>query len=268
MSTLETVAESTREGPHSLMRSGTHGGSHADTVMFDDVEWLGSKADSAKLRGFTVWAGDRWVHGLQAHYLLCDGDECELADAPKHIPSGEQPVPKSFKINPELEYLSEVRGRSGTIIDKIEFVISKRGGGGVDRVESFGGDGGTQFRFDIPEGQELVAVYGGFGGHLHNIGLHARPQVRKEEANSGGVKLAAVPPAKVADLASKADEPNTAEAAKSPADAEKALAEAVKHFFFKIRAANPELDPNGDQSQPSQPHSAPTTSDETPQSLD
>lgn len=222
------------EGPNeTLMRSGTHGGVHQDTVTFDDAAWLGSRAGSAKLRGYTVWAGDRWVHGLQAHYMMCDGDECQVLDAPVHLPPGDQPAPRTARFDPETEYMSEVRGKSGTIIDRIELVISRRGGGAPDRVEAFGGDGGTQFRFDVPEGHEVAAVYGGFGGHLHNVGLHARPMMHGQET------VAAPAAADVKTAASgEAGKDVTSE------HMQQKLSDAVKHFFFKLREEDSNLDPN------------------------
>ena len=44
-----------------------------------------------------------------------------------------------------------------------------------ERVEAFGGTGGSPFACRIAEGEELVGVAGGRGGHLHNICFYTYP---------------------------------------------------------------------------------------------
>ena len=49
-----------------------------------------------------------------------------------------------------------------------------------ERVEAFGGMGGSPFSCPVPHGQDFVALAGALGGHLHSISIYsmALPEVR------------------------------------------------------------------------------------------
>jgi hypothetical protein len=67
------------------------------------------------------------------------------------------------------EYITQVTGRHGDIIDYLQIQTS------TGQSYQFGGSGGqNQFNLNVPYGKQVVAFYGGLGGHLHNIGCYYR----------------------------------------------------------------------------------------------
>jgi len=64
------------------------------------------------------------------------------------------------------EHITSVEGRAGEVIDHL--TISTSSG----NTYSFGGHGGHHFKVHIPHGHQVVAFYGGVGGHLHSIGVY------------------------------------------------------------------------------------------------
>jgi hypothetical protein len=63
---------------------------------------------------------------------------------------------------------------------RLEFIIQTCTGDMCsERVEAFGGNGGSPFFCPVPQGQELVGLAGALGGHLHSISVYTvQPEVR------------------------------------------------------------------------------------------
>jgi len=186
---VSDVAHAAGEEVGGVRRSETHGGQHADSKPFDDSSFLGAKINEVKLRGISVKAEQGptgVVCGIRAHYLHCKDDTCSLLDAPEHFGSSGSSQAEVKRISlDEDEYISEVKGRAGALLDAIEFSISKRGTKSV-RVERFGGGGGSEFRMEAPESHEIIGFHGAVNGHLHSIGVIFRRSHAKEEKREEG----------------------------------------------------------------------------------
>ena len=63
----------------------------------------------------------------------------------------------------EGEYITEIYGRSGAIMDQL-YIRTSSG-----RMFGGGGQGGSSFSINIPPGRRVFAFGGGTGGHLHNL---------------------------------------------------------------------------------------------------
>jgi len=60
---------------------------------------------------------------------------------------------------------------------RLEFIIQTCTGDVCsERVEAFGGNGGSPFSCPVPQGQEFVGLAGALGGHLHSISFYSMAQ--------------------------------------------------------------------------------------------
>ena len=63
------------------------------------------------------------------------------------------------------EFITYFAGRAGHCIDRLTIRTSK------GRQLDAGGMGGMPFDFQVPQGYTVAALKGGFGEHLHSIGV-------------------------------------------------------------------------------------------------
>lgn len=64
----------------------------------------------------------------QAHYLFCTDESCEPLDGPVHVAAENQSTSRRFDIDVDKEVISDVCGRSGDVVDSIEFKIASKDG--------------------------------------------------------------------------------------------------------------------------------------------
>ena len=107
--------------PRTAIKSAVHGGSHADTVAFDDAaqvaRYVSEGARGGGVRGVTVWAspGDAGlVFGIQLHYDEARGSASSagMLDGPQHVASSPLPPPRTILLK-EGERITHVGGRAG-----------------------------------------------------------------------------------------------------------------------------------------------------------
>jgi len=98
------------------------------------------------------------VNGIQVIY---DGG----CITPLEIGYHDNPIQQTL-ILAQGEFITEVSGTQGEVIDSLEI---KTNFGKFLRV---GGYSGNPYRFNIPYNTQIVGFYGGFGGHLHNLGVY------------------------------------------------------------------------------------------------
>eukprot|EP00392_Amoebophrya_sp_AT5.2_P009423 g9451.t1 len=143
------------------------GKSHADTKSFQDEE------QEKEVEKVVVWDG-QFCHGLQLIFR----------DIPvsKHPPrwSGESKdcSRKEIVLQPG-EKITKVCGRAGDIIDHLEIATDKG-----QTVTAGSSTGGAYFCSD--SGADVCGLYGGYGGHLHNIGFIYRKAAVGGGAGAGG----------------------------------------------------------------------------------
>ena len=80
------------------------------------------------------------------------------------------------------EFIVSVSGRSGSLIDKIRFVTNK------GRELEAGGEGGSEFDSEIPEGTCVGYISGGRNGDLHNLKFLTGPLPMVLKSNMKGYK--------------------------------------------------------------------------------
>ena len=229
-----------------LDRSCVHGGSHDDSAAFDDAD----KAEEYLQRhlhvaGVTVWAGEgegALVHGLQLLYMRKDGEKFvqdSLVEGPAHLAAAQAcPPPRKLMLR-DGEKITRVSGRSGALIDRVEFTIQTCTDDVCSqRVEAFGGTGGSPFSLPIADGSALVGFAGALGGHLHSIALYTYPDA--DRASAAGAGCDASPQeagqGKVGCGTTVTMAPESARAGLSKAEEDKLrLQKLIRHFFFEIQ---------------------------------
>mmetsp|Transcript_26672 Transcript_26672/g.41746 ORF Transcript_26672/g.41746 Transcript_26672/m.41746 type:complete len:179 (-) Transcript_26672:1644-2180(-) len=162
---------------------------------------------------------------------MCEGDLCQPLSGPRHLmDEASAPQPQTVNIDPEKEYILEVCGRSGALLDRLELKIGAKGSVGSEpRTVSFGGTGGSPFRCEIPKDKEFIAFVGGLGGHIHQIGVYARPlntTASQSEEDSSTAES----------RGSQAQAPVKKEQNMTPQEeAQLKLQQLIKHFFFELQ---------------------------------
>jgi hypothetical protein len=74
------------------------------------------------------------------------------------------------------EYLTGISGRAGDLCDQLQLTSSK------GKTKKFGGSGGSPGNCQVAFGSVVVAIGGGYGGHLHNArAWFVLPKGYKEE---------------------------------------------------------------------------------------
>jgi len=139
-----------------VQRGQNYGNKHNDTRSFDHFSYIPTNSNYP-IRQIKLY-GSTYVNGIQISYELRGPTPLEL---------GNQNNPYESVLNLETgEFITEVSGRVGNLIDRLEIRTN------LGKSISVGGNGGSPFNFSIPYGSQVVGFYGGVGGHLHNIGIY------------------------------------------------------------------------------------------------
>lgn len=129
------------------------GGSGGNGFMDTEIPW------GSRLTEIRIHAG-KFVDGIQAVYTLPDGS---LFEAPFHGGSGGNRSVFRLEAN---EYVTGISGRHGEYIDSLRIHTNKR------TSPQYGGSGGrSDYRIDIPAGNQGVGLIGRSGRYLDAIGL-------------------------------------------------------------------------------------------------
>lgn len=164
------------------------GRTHGDTFSFDTWEetFIGAPASAeVQLTRITVWCGE-YVNGIQVAGTIRSADgSVQSVESAVRFGGHDDPEPRVVTLAPG-EDIERVGLRVGTWIDSITIYFTS------GRVERFGdSSSGDPHSLTPPEGVRVVGFLGGFGGHLHNLGLRyivpSEEEEEEEEAESGGV---------------------------------------------------------------------------------
>ena len=161
-------------GQHGSSQYHEAGKKHGDTKTFKDEDVLTSHGHVPnKLTAIRVWWSEYMV-GFEAFY---DNTSAGARMGSEFVHGT---VYSDFVLGPD-EYITEVSGRAGDLIDQITFHTNK------GRKQQFGSStGGSPFRLK-EHGKVVKGFTVGFGGHLHFIGAHfVTPQSPPQQSNLAG----------------------------------------------------------------------------------
>jgi hypothetical protein len=132
---------------------------HGDTKAFDDLKDSLHGKWNIRMKELRVLHDSKLIFGIQAIYEA-DGQHIE---APiHHGPLSHGVVNQSVQL-PEGTFIVGVAGRGGDVYDQFSVKLNN----GTQYV--FGGSGGDPWHIDFDAGHHLIAIAGGFGGHIHNL---------------------------------------------------------------------------------------------------
>jgi hypothetical protein len=137
--------------PTTIVRSAEHGG--AGGSAFDDLSAAGNNL--GKIVAIKVRHGDR-VDSIDVSYAGQSGSTAH---------GGGGGSEDTFSLDPD-EWITEVHGRSGDMVDQLQFLTSK---GRVSPV--YGGNGGNAFIESWPK-SVVKAIFGRSGAGLDQIGMY------------------------------------------------------------------------------------------------
>ncbi len=153
-------------GPFQTEQAGC---AHTDSKPFDDyiehIVPMKNVGYVSTIESVTLWYGNGIIEGYECkyHFRRANGET-------KSVNVKRLGKKKNFfshyveiKLEPG-EFIVGVQGRSGSLIDKLEFITNRRG-----VAISAGGNGGGPFVLSIPPGRYVVAFSGATNGHLHNL---------------------------------------------------------------------------------------------------
>jgi hypothetical protein len=137
--------------------------SHGDTAAFDHVSEIGLTADS-RITHVTIVSAGGAILGIIVDYNGPHGKK----SSKKVGNAGGAKTKTELKLKAD-EYFVHISGRAGNFLDHITLRTNK--GQSID----VGGEGGSPFDLNIPEGSAVIGFQGGIGGHLHNISAIFKP---------------------------------------------------------------------------------------------
>lgn len=146
-------------GGHESIEYHEAGKTHPDTTVYKDEDVLASIGQHPKkITAIRVWWSEYMV-GFEAFYDNVSAG-ARMGSEYKH-----GVVYSDFILGAD-EYITEVSGRSGDLIDQITFHTN------LGRKQQFGSStGGSPFSLK-KHGKVVKGFTVGFGGHLHKIGCH------------------------------------------------------------------------------------------------
>ena len=162
---------STDKGFLNIQKSARIGRIHQDTNFFDDIKFLktnGVDIRNTKINKIKFWYGTLVPSGV------CNGIQITFTDlvTNKQYVTGErkgshQLVGSKVYEFSDNEYLStSIMIGSGAVVDGIEFQTLS------GRKIHVGGKGGDKKVINLPKDSVILGTFGGFGGHLHNVGIY------------------------------------------------------------------------------------------------
>jgi hypothetical protein len=157
-----------------------HGKTHKDTVVFND-EKLFHNHQGHKIHQVTIFHDGKYVYGFRLHFImLANGQHVK---GQRHLPHNRPSNLQKTKLKLDQdEYITTIFGRNGDIMDNLGFKTSK------GKQIHGGGHGGQGFELHAPSGTHFAAIWGGMGGHIHNISASTQPfpTIFKQETISYG----------------------------------------------------------------------------------
>ena len=171
-----------------LHSSGRHGLLYDDTTSFDDRNFLQHNAQFSSICQIKVWSRD-YIHGLQFTYVV----NGEHVSTPAYL-GKVHTTQNTLKIHhSDGEYIVGITGTYKEWLETLTIITNRRShtfGGNVDnRVEKWAPAGTkvkpTQFSCAVPAGHRVVGFEGGYGVHVHNIGVFYQPVSELETRRKG-----------------------------------------------------------------------------------
>jgi len=149
---------------HSVRITDRIGMVHGDTTYFDDLDFIWNKMSRFKYEDVKISSiklfGDQYINGIQIIYNI----NGETIEAPIH--TGNHHSPKEFLYNFEKdEEIISISGNIGVWMDSSRIITNKR------EYRIGFSDQGEYWKIEIPKGCRVLSICGGFGGHIHNLGL-------------------------------------------------------------------------------------------------
>ena len=168
----------TLHGLPPLHSSGRHGLLYDDTTSFDDRNFLRTNASLSSLCVIKVWSRD-YIHGLQFTYSV-NGEHTSTPTYLGKVHTTEHVLKLHHS---DGEYVIGVQGTYKEWLETLTIITNKRShtfGGNVDKRQERWAPAGskvkpTQFRCEVPAGHRVVGFEGGYGVHLHNLGVFTQP---------------------------------------------------------------------------------------------
>ena len=114
-----------------------------------------------------IWSASSLVVGLEIKYSFTFPDGRMEYKTTKHIGSekGFFSLYEELEIKPN-EYIVTMKGRSGSLIDRIEFITN------ASTSARAGGSGGSEFEFGMPTGKRIIAFIGDISNYLNDIAAY------------------------------------------------------------------------------------------------
>ena len=171
-----------------LHSSGRHGLLYDDTTSFDDRNFLQHNAQFSSICQIKVWSRD-YIHGLQFTYVV----NGEHVNTPAYL-GRVHTTQNTLKIHhSDGEYIVGITGTYKEWLETLTVITNRRShtfGGNVDnRVEKWAPAGTkvkpTTFTCEVPPGHRVVGFEGGYGVHVHNIGVFYQPVSEADTKRKG-----------------------------------------------------------------------------------
>ena len=153
--------------PQPIFKSEQHGGTHGDTQLFDDYGYVAGNLAHTRLAKIRVWHDDH-VYCMQ-FYFETPGGWAKTQKYKGEIERELWDLKYSEIFIGRHEFIKQVEGRYGNIINFLQIETN------MNKYEFGTTDGGDEFEINMPEGHGAVAFYGGYGGHIHHIGVYHSP---------------------------------------------------------------------------------------------
>jgi hypothetical protein len=168
--------------------SGPHGLLYDDTTYFDDRNFLQAAAPVSAICEVRVWSRD-YIHGIQMVYAI-DGAHKET---PRYMGKVHTTMHTLRVDHSSGEFIIAVEGTYKEWLETLTITTNRRTktfGGNVDhRAKRWSPSGNrlspTSFRCEIPPGHRVVGFHGGYGVHIHNLGVSYQPINQNDKHRKG-----------------------------------------------------------------------------------
>jgi len=135
---------------------------HEDTTIFDDKDtWCNFFTDLKqwRIKGIKFY-GNTYCNGWQLIYEV-DGKEVSAAC---HAGNHHSPIESTHYFS-EDEVIISLEANLGRFMDSLTIITNKK------KYTNGVSPGGNRFTINLPDDCKLLALQGGVGGHIHNIGV-------------------------------------------------------------------------------------------------
>eukprot|EP01084_Bolivina_argentea_P051884 95378_1 len=165
-------------------KSPVYGKKHIDTQSFDHMKILkysnNSRIHLSKLIWWQSmpWSGTVVGNGIQCEWDIYDNDGKKFYSVKSDADYGTNNNPMTIEM--EIPFGCVFYGQGsincGDLLDG--WALKSNLKMEMDDIIEFGGSGGMRNKLDIPKGHIVIGFHGGFGGHLHNLGIITMPYKR------------------------------------------------------------------------------------------